>query len=303
MRKAIGICGTNPMTEKTINAKVPENRERKAGKYARAAAGISVMASIAVMAISPVYSITYTASHKYTSEYGPGVTRPAYQEYETTDDEQAMLQDLCNGFLASEDGYYRTREYYPVKQYGNWIRKLETGYLHSVKPKYWMHYDSSAANMCQVVIESQDADMDTVRQKEEAYRAEVERLVSKVEGKTVEEKVRYFHDYLVGCCEYDYSYTRSRPYDCLIDGTSTCNGYAAAFYNLCSDAGLEAEYIVGIAETDDGARGFHAWNRVKSENGEWLYYDVTWDDVLESYEYYGLTQEEMDRDHVIESVF
>lgn len=286
-----------------ITKKISESRKQRAGKYAKATAGIAVMVSMAVMAILPAYSITYTAGYKYDSECGSGVAQLVYQEGETTDDERIMLQELCNGFLASEDGYYRTRGYYPVKQYENWIRKLETGYLHSVKPKYWMHYDSSGADICQVVIKCQDTDMRTVRQKEEAYRAEVERLVSKVEGKTVEEKVRYFHDYLVGCCEYDYSYTRSRPYDCLIDGTSTCNGYAAAFYNLCSDAGLEAEYIVGIAETDDGARGFHAWNRVKSENGEWLYYDVTWDDVLESYEYYGLTQEEMDRDHVIESVF
>lgn len=123
-----------------------------------------------------------------------------------------------------------------------------------------------------------------------------------MEGKPAEEKIRYFHDYLVNHCGYDYTHAKSRAYDCLIGGSSVCNGYAAAFHNLCTVAGLEASYIAGTVEVEGQGRIAHAWNRVKAEDGQWRYYDVTFDDSTSSYRYYGITEEEMGRDHFPEEI-
>lgn len=48
--------------------------------------------------------------------------------------------------------------------------------------------DPSGTGLCQVSVDIDSADMDTVRAKEAAYLAEVDRLVTETEGKTPEEK-------------------------------------------------------------------------------------------------------------------
>lgn len=281
--------------DKQANIAVPmQGKAKKAKAFARAVTGIAIATSMISVAPLPVYSMP--------SGYGPGITQATCLDGGVSDDERVMLLDIYNGFLASESGTYQTVEFYPANQWKNWPRALEVCYFHSVKPGVMKLYSNSLhEGRYQIIIEHTE-DMNAVRQKEAEYDAEVARLVSMVEGKTEDEKIRYFHDYLVQKCEYDYSYAKSRAYDCLIDGTSVCNGYAAAFYSLCSVGGLETGYIVGTVEIEGYGKVIHAWNRVKNGNGEWLYYDLTFDDTLGSYQYYGLTEDEMGQDHFPEEV-
>lgn len=270
---------------------------QKAHAYAKTVAGISALCSMA--AITPFQAYGAPA---YDGGYGPGI-EAVYQEGGATDMDMAMIEELYHGVMASENGHYWTEAYYPADVQGNWTRALEICRFYSIKPKrIQLRYGPSGNGMCQVSVEIDSTDMEAVRGKETAYRTEVDRLVAEVEGKTAEEKIRFFHDYLASHCEYDYSLTKSRAYDCMVTGSSVCNGYAAAFYNLCSAAGLEANYISGTAFVQGEGNIPHAWNRVKLEDGQWRYYDVTWDDSTSSYQYYGLTEAEMSRDHIPETV-
>lgn len=279
------------------DAREPVTGKQKARAYAGMAAGVAALCSLAVMTLSPAYSIP-----SRDSMYGPGI-EAAYREDGVTDADLAMIEDIYNGVMASGDGRYWTETYYPVSTQGNWVRALEVCRFYSVKPKQiQLRYDPAGSGLCQVSVEINGTDMDAVRAKEAVYLAEVDRLVAAVAGKTPEEKIRFFHDYLIGHCEYDYSLTKSRAYDCLVTGSSVCNGYAAAFYNLCRAAGLEAGYIAGTATVEGSGRIAHAWNRVKMEDGQWHYYDVTWDDETGSYRYYGLTEDEMSLNHFPEQV-
>lgn len=280
------------------DAREPVTGKQKARVYAGMAAGAAVLCSLAVMTLSPAYSIP-----SRDSMYGPGAVGTLHQEDGVTDADLAMIEDVYSGAMASVDGHYCTEKYYQASPQGNWTRALEVCRFYSIKPgQIQLRYDPSGSGLCQVSVEIDGTDMDAVRAKEAVYLAEVDRLVAAVEGKTPEEKIRFFHDYLIGHCEYDYSLTKSRAYDCLVTGSSVCNGYAAAFYNLCRAAGLEAGYIAGTATVEGSGRIAHAWNRVKMEDGQWRYYDVTWDDETGSYRYYGLTEDEMSLNHFPEQV-
>ncbi len=59
----------------------------------------------------------------------------------------------------------------------------------------------------------------------------------------------------------------------------TCSGYAYLFKTMCVYAGLEAQYVSGISNTEDialrTAESDHAWNAIKI-NGQWNLLDACW---------------------------
>jgi len=80
------------------------------------------------------------------------------------------------------------------------------------------------------------------------------------------------HDYLVANCSYDETLTYYSAYDAIVRENAVCNGYALAYMDLLTRAGIEC-VKVSSKEMD------HAWNLVKiGEN--WLHVDVTWDDPV-----------------------
>ena len=76
--------------------------------------------------------------------------------------------------------------------------------------------------MFRVGIELLDG-LDAFRQENLIYSSKVKKLASSQEGKSVKEKARFFHDYLINACEYDSSLTHMDAYDCLIGGSAVCN--------------------------------------------------------------------------------
>ena len=127
------------------------------------------------------------------------------------------------------------------------------------------------------------------------------------------------HDYLVNHCTYSYGSDKNdnefRAYGALIEGQAVCNGYAEAMALLLSCAGIENQYVVGVAKS--GSRSVkqkqendssgeekkenHAWNLVQI-NGSWYHLDATWDDPVGdkdilSHAYFNLSDELMKRDH------
>lgn len=71
------------------------------------------------------------------------------------------------------------------------------------------------------------------------------------------------------------------------EGKGVCEAYAGLFKRMCELCGIECE-IVSNAD--------HAWNRAKV-NGEWKYFDVTWNDTTnKARKYFNLTQAQMAAD-------
>lgn len=128
------------------------------------------------------------------------------------------------------------------------------------------------------------------------------------ENMTDSEKVKAIHDYLIYHANYvnngDYASAEKWAYGAegvLLHGEGVCQSYAIAFYMMATAAGVECEYVTGVATSSPGSSDGHAWNRVKLD-GVWYYIDCTWDDPVgggyEGYDYY--LSETLWGDHVVE---
>ena len=75
----------------------------------------------------------------------------------------------------------------------------------------------------------------------------------------------------------------------MCEGEGVCESYAKTFQLLLNYCEAECIFVTGNANG-----GPHAWNLVKLDNGEWYWYDLTWEDSLANGEY--ICQTDMD-DH------
>ncbi len=60
-------------------------------------------------------------------------------------------------------------------------------------------------------------------------------------------------------------------------GEGICYDYASLYAVLCDEAGLNARIVLGYAQLY-GEGGYHAWNEVQLDNGQWATIDPTWGD-------------------------
>lgn len=59
----------------------------------------------------------------------------------------------------------------------------------------------------------------------------------------------------------------------LLEGKGVCESYTKVFQLLLNYCDIENIYVIGSTEG-----GAHAWNLVQLDDGEWYWYDLTWDD-------------------------
>lgn len=92
------------------------------------------------------------------------------------------------------------------------------------------------------------------------------------------------HDLIIGDADYAYEEDGVTPSDdisahnilgVLIDGEGVCESYAKTFQMFLNFYGIENVYVTGYAGEA------HAWNLVQLDDGEWYWYDLTWDDQPE----------------------
>lgn len=81
-----------------------------------------------------------------------------------------------------------------------------------------------------------------------------------------------------------------------------CHDYAVLYHILAKKAGLDAEYITGMARTDwSGVLGYHAWNAV-CIGGEWRMIDSCWgrnpDNGKVDYKWFLLNPERFTETHL-----
>ncbi len=94
---------------------------------------------------------------------------------------------------------------------------------------------------------------------------------------------RRLHDAL--CARVTYSLNgheteKQTAVGALLNGEAVCEGYADAFYLLCSLAGIPARYQGYDIRGERGGEDGHIWNLVQI-GGAWVMVDTTWDDSEE----------------------
>lgn len=118
-----------------------------------------------------------------------------------------------------------------------------------------------------------------------------EKMLQKAIGglpKTASQKDKFMAIYnvVLKAEHYDYSalsknsknkYTSRNLEGFFLQGKSVCAGTADALKNLCECAGIEMEYVQGMAKSKHENRSnYHAWVKAKID-GQWYNADPTWD--------------------------
>lgn len=142
-------------------------------------------------------------------------------------------------------------------------------------------------------------DADGLIRKTEEYNAKVSEIVNEMNqyDLTDREKLIYLNNRLIQICDYDDNLQNYTAYDALINCSSVCDGYAKAYYSLCTASGFPCKLYYGA--TNNSAYSNHAWNSVYVD-GEWLYVDPTWNDADNKDKrnnYLLISKEEMDKEH------
>ena len=90
-----------------------------------------------------------------------------------------------------------------------------------------------------------------------------------------------FHDMIINNADYAYEIDGKTPSSevwahnilgVLLEGGGVCSSYAKSFQLLLNYCDIQNIYVTGYAGEP------HAWNLVKLDDGNWYWYDLTWDD-------------------------
>jgi len=118
-----------------------------------------------------------------------------------------------------------------------------------------------------------------------------------VDNKSIDEKVKLIHDFIVRHVQYDEGLTKYTAYEALFEKEAVCQGYALLGYMMLKEAGIPVRIAEGSVKT-----GEHAWVMVQLD-GKWFHLDLTWDDPIGqtegnvSYKYYLVSDEKLKEDH------
>ena len=118
-------------------------------------------------------------------------------------------------------------------------------------------------------------------------------------------RVRAVYEYLKNTVRYDRTAAKSvsnklksSAYAAIVQHTAACRGYSAAAYRLLRECGIAARVVTGAVTLPDGSTENHSWNIVCID-GSWYNMDITWDDQLESEDYFLKADSDMP-DHRID---
>lgn len=127
------------------------------------------------------------------------------------------------------------------------------------------------------------------------------------------DKVKKAYELVILNTEYEEDASENQNIlSVFLNGKSVCQGYAEAFQYLLKHSGIQNILVTGQASNGVSTQP-HAWNLV-SIDGKYYQFDVTWGEpnyqAAEgnsekvkwdiSYKYFGITDEEMYRNHTVE---
>lgn len=159
-------------------------------------------------------------------------------------------------------------------------------------------------------------DEETATIKKEEYQQKVNEIVDAAKAETgIFNKVLYVYDSILENCEYDnelYADAKKSEvsdlgvsaYGCLVEGKTICSGYTLAFTSIMQKLGIETGSEFNNYDEFSIIAG-HVWNYCKLD-GEYYYFDLTWDDTVfdsesykpymdHSYMYFGITKDELSK--------
>ena len=150
--------------------------------------------------------------------------------------------------------------------------------------------------------ETASEDYQTIADRVRLYQAVCGRIVRCMpDDLSVYDRYRYLGIVVDELCTYDASHKTNRypyqAYNCLINGSAVCGGYARAFEDLCRLADLWCVYVEGTQGSTDRSDA-HAWNAIRI-GGRTYYADLTFADHADPAgggwtQYLGISRDQAD---------
>ena len=167
---------------------------------------------------------------------------------------------------------------------------------------YWMSkqiaYDS-AGNYITIIVDDEYGTAEARQSYNATIYTLVKEYVEYLDGESGAYEIAYaIHNLIINDAEYAYVPGTETPSNenwahniigVMVNGEGVCESYAKTFQLILNYCDVECIFVPGTA-----SGGAHAWNMVQLDNGEWYWYDLTWDDGTDSDRY--LCVNEMD-DH------
>lgn len=122
------------------------------------------------------------------------------------------------------------------------------------------------------------------------------------------ERELFIHNAVIEGCSYinKSGGDASGAYGCLVQGKSSCAGYARAMKMIFDKCSVENHFALGETGNSQGGTDGHIWNIIKI-NGSFYHVDATWDDndVLKEskYTYFNVDDKEIQLTHSVEKRF
>lgn len=222
------------------------------------------------------------------NEIWPKVASFEYFYYDTGTYGYEFMDDLLLVMGLIHDRHYETRCYFQLREFNN-----EEGYLTGMESRYACFWEPEPGE-----------EIGKVRKAMEDFDAKTEEILSGITpdmsaydrylylARVISENADYAWDPAYACAA-------ASPWGGVMGGYSICEGYSAAMEYLCSRADLYCRIVFGSSGEES-----HSWNLVRLPEGTY-HVDVTWCDGAglpgdESWmTWFMLTQEEIERDHVI----
>jgi len=259
-----------------------------------------VLAIIAVFSIAVYRTLVSVKADNADSEYRYGDIYYNALDY--------RMQYLYDSIVISAENHEEMTSviphYYTEQEFERVIR-----YIKADKPElFWIELDKSEfifnEHKCRVKLKYAYSFENTEKMKENlASKLESvkQAALSETDG-TDSELLLWLHDYIVvGCrAELNGDHASRTAYGALVNGKASADGYSAAYKLLCDELDIYCLSVYGRVYSTD-----HMWNLVW-DGRTYRHVDVMWDDPdieyipeLVSHAYYGLSDSEIERDHMI----
>ena len=188
---------------------------------------------------------------------------------------------------SENDVYYMAEVYFS----DNGLTKDEalsawSAYLKDHPLYYWMSVQATYTDdYLTLIVDPEYADGDVREQITFEIYQKVEEYITYLGGETEAYEITLgLHDLIISGADYAYEEDGVTPSSersahniigVLLEGEGVCESYAKTFQMLLNFYDIENIFVTGYAGES------HAWNLVQLDNGEWYWYDLTWDDQPE----------------------
>lgn len=241
-----------------------------------------------------VFPTGYTNIDRYVSDYGykslAKLSNGAAMQrlYNSIAESSKSFHTDSSKNAVSNSGFYIV-DTFNYKDYGLTLEEATvvwSFFRHDHPLYYWYSgqfaYDAANTKICVVTEEDYVKGSDRAEYNKLVFEA-VKSYVAGVQGESSPYRIALaLHDAIILDINYAYKADGVTPEEALWahnvlgvfeKNSGVCESYAKTFQLLLNYCEVENIYVTGYSQNQN-----HAWNMVKMDDGEWYWFDLTWDD-------------------------